>query len=550
LAFSAAPLAFLFEMQWLEPNVAALLSLIWVVATSLVLARVGREHALARALAFVIYPIALTAYPLALIGIDSRPGIDFFEDGHDLLVASEMARGERPYVDVLPTHGFLSDGGLDYVFIKSGGDTIGKVLRARRVIMAVNLAAIYCVALAATGSSAAGCLAVFLGLALFPAATFFLRSIPALFSLAAFAAATRLRSRRWLIVGGAALAVAVLTSVDFAAYTGLIALILIARWPERLQAAGAVAIGFFGLLIPALLLFAIGGFAIAFFAGTLDIVRSGRVFVSGPLAVPDCLQSLSAMIWQLPNPRCLSAVLWLIAAILSAAGIARSPLRSRRDDAIWYVGLWVAIAGLAWVERQHASYYEFALSAFVVAALFRFRRQRAAVAAVAVAIILLARPVSHVLDLATPLRRAGGLHPAGWVAFRDLPRARDAVMLPRTAAALGSMQRFIRSELRPNETFFDFSFAALLYYLFDRNCPIPQVGVPFYESESAQRSVIVALQRDRSVRAVVIEFPDGLGMIDGVANRDRAPLVWRYLESNFRPAFAENGVVIWRRILD
>jgi hypothetical protein len=61
--------------------------------------------------------------------------------------------------------------------------------------------------------------------------------------------------------------------------------------------------------------------------------------------------------------------------------------------------------------------------------------------------------------------------------------------------------------------------------------------------------VIVALQRDRSVRAVVIEFPDGLGKIDGVANRDRAPLVWRYLESNFRLAFAENGVVIWRRIL-
>jgi hypothetical protein len=49
---------------------------------------------------------------------------------------------------------------------------------------------------------------------------------------------------------------------------------------------------------------------------------------------------------------------------------------------------------------------------------------------------------------------------------------------------------------------------------------------------------------------VELEFPDSPGMTDGVANRDRAPLVWRYLQSNFRPAFAENGVVIWRRILD
>ena len=108
----------------------------------------------------------------------------------------------------------------------------------------------------------------------------------------------------------------------------------------------------------------------------------------------------------------------------------------------------------------------------------------------------------------------------------------------------------MRTELRPNETFFDFTFAALLYYLFDRNCPIPQVGVPFYESENAQRAVIAALQRNQKVRAVVIEFPDGLGVIDGVSNRDRAPLVWRYLETHFAPAFAENGVVIWRRILD
>ena len=537
LAFAVAPLAFLFEVN----GGGGWPALLWIVATPLIASRIDRDRLLARILAFVVYPIALTAYSLALVGIDSPPLIDFFEDGHDFAVASEMVRGERPYVDVLPTHGFLSDGALDFVFMKSGADTMGKVLRARRIVAALNLAAIYFVALAASGSSAAGCLAVFLGFALFPASTFFVRSIPALLALAAFEAAVRMRSKRWLIAGGAMLALSLLTSIDFAAYTVVVAVVLIIRWPK---AARDIAIGFFGVLVPALLLFAIGSFAIAFFAGTFDVVRSGRVFVSGPLAIPDCLRTLSAMIWQLPNPHCLSAILWVMAVIVSAVGLARAPMRTRRGDALWYVGVWIAIAGLAWIERQHG-YVEFALPAFVVATLFRLRRHPAAIA-VAVAIALLARPFAHVFDLATPLRRSHGLRPAGWVELRSLPRARDAVMLPRTAAALASMQRFT-VQLKPGETFFDFAYAPLLYYLFNRNCPIPQVGVPFYESESAQKRVIATLQRDRSIRAVVIDFPDGLGVIDGVSNRARAPLVWSYVQNNFAPAFAENGVAIWKR---
>src|SRR5262249_35483490 len=157
-----------------------------------------------------------------------------------------------------------------------------------------------------------------------------------------------------------------------------------------------------------------------------------------------------------------------------------------------------------------------------VAVLFWIRRHRAAVSALVIAIALLARPLAHVFDLATPLRRAGGLREAGWIEIRDLPRARGVAMLPRTAEALRSVNRFIVGELKPNETFFDFTYAPLLYYVFNRNNPIPQVGVPFYESEAAQRRVIATLERDRSVRAAVIVFPDALGTIDGIAMRDRA----------------------------
>jgi len=71
--------------------------------------------------------------------------------------------------------------------------------------------------------------------------------------------------------------------------------------------------------------------------------------------------------------------------------------------------------------------------------------------------------------------------------------------------------------------------------------------VPFYESEEAQRNVIATLESNRSVRAALIEFPGGLSTIDGIRNNVRAPLVWSYLQTNFTPALAENGVVVWKR---
>jgi hypothetical protein len=541
LAFAAAPLAFAFQLQWLSPAVSGALAMLWIAGTAIIGAMFVPERIAARALAYAIYPIALTLYPLALVGVTAPWPVDFFEDGHDFVVASEMVRGERPYADILPTHGFLADGGLDFVFMKAGADTMGKVLHMRTAVAALNLAAMYFIAFAATGSSAAGCLGVLLAFCLFPSSTFWLRPMPALFSLASLAAAVRLRSVRWLAVAGAALALSFLTSLDFAAYTAIVAAVVIVRWGEARLAVLHFAAGFFAVLIPAFLVFAIGGFAIDFWRGTAEVLRTGGVFVIGPFTVPECLRSLSAMIWQLPNPRCLSAVLWVLALLITAAGFSRKP---RRSDAIWYVGLWIAIAGLSWVERQHA-YYEFALPAFVAAVLFRYRRHRAAVA-VAVAIILLARPFSHLFDVATLLRRDHGLRPTGWVTSRELPRAGDVVMLPRTAAALGSMKKYV-STLRPNETFYDFTYAAVLYYLFDRNNPIPQLGPPFYESEEAQRSVIATLQRDRNVRAALIVFPDAYSEIDGVSNQARAPLVWQYLQTNFKPAFDENGVVIWTR---
>src|SRR5207253_1693484 len=82
------------------------------------------------------------------------------------------------------------------------------------------------------------------------------------------------------------------------------------------RAEAAAAIGFVSVVIPALLLFAVGRFAIDFFRGSLEVVRMGRVFISGPIDI-DCLRSLSAIAVQLANSRCLSPLLWVIAVVVT-----------------------------------------------------------------------------------------------------------------------------------------------------------------------------------------------------------------------------------------
>ena len=111
-----------------------------------------------------------------------------------MVPASETLRGELPYRDVVPVHALLTDGGIDLLAMKAGDETIGELLSTRRVVSALNLVAIYAVGYAATGSAGLGLLGAFAGISLFPAAAIWLRTIPALFALAAACSAVRLRS--------------------------------------------------------------------------------------------------------------------------------------------------------------------------------------------------------------------------------------------------------------------------------------------------------------------------------------------------------------------
>jgi len=296
--------------------------------------------------------------------------------------------------------------------------------------------------------------------------------------------------------------------------------------------------------MPALLVFAIGGFLIDAFRVTLtDVLGVRTVYVMAPLAVPDCFRSPAAFIALIDDRPSIAFIAWALAVIGSAAMLALSP---RRRDAMWLIAVWIAIAGISYVERQHF-YFGFGVAAFLASLLFAMLRgpRRQAAVVLAIVVVLVAAPFEHIFNVATPLRRSHGLPRGNWQPFAGARRAKGAVFDAGTAAALGSTQRFL-STLKPNETFFDFANAGLLYYLFERETPIRYNSVMMYESAAAQREVIAALER-RRIPAALIVFPSALSNVDQVPNRDRAPLVWQYLQTHYAPALDENGVVFWRR---
>ena len=87
----------------------------------------------------------------AVVWIATRgPGaaLDLFENGHWLAPASDMLAGKVPYRDTFPMHGFLSDGGRDYLVFRLFGTSFRASVEARHVIESFFHPAIFLVAAA------------------------------------------------------------------------------------------------------------------------------------------------------------------------------------------------------------------------------------------------------------------------------------------------------------------------------------------------------------------------------------------------------------------
>lgn len=551
LAFVAAPLGLVLQTSFFGRDQryfgwhAVAIAIVTPFALRVLLRNARRAVAI---LVFVTYPLSLAAY-INAVGIqtaEGKPRVNVFEDSHSLLPASEYLDGELPYRDVIPTHGLLEDGLLDFLIMKTRGVSIGAAMKTRFVLGALNVVALYALGYALTGSAGAAFLAVLLA-SMTNMFTPAFRMLPSLVALALLCGAVRMRRLQWLRYGAIATVIAGATSIDFGAYTFLTLIVAVLRFPgDRLKALRAAAMGIAIVAIP---LF--GGFAVL---GILDdFLRTTFVELLslGPVYTQTMFERSAVLPANFPealvaafNREGVLYVTWVAAAIVAAVMIARRP--RRRFEPLLLVAVFILVTAISYAERHHL-YFHIVGAPFIVAlAWMAVSRSSAYAPAIVVALLILAAPTTH-LGVAGWIRDLRGPAEPALVEVPEIPRARGALFHEHDAAALRGVARYASLSLGPGDTWLDFTNRGIFYFLLRRDCPIRQPEVAFYETEERQREVIRRLESDPRIRAVLLPGRDWRYNVDGVFNHERAPLVWQHIETHFAPDFEEGNVVMWRR---
>ena len=501
-------------------------------------------------LVFVTYPLSLVAYMNAtsIQTAEGKPRVNVFEESHSLLPASEMLAGELPYRDIIPTHGLIEDGLLDYLAIKARGATVGNTWKTRLTLGLLNGIAMYALTWAMTGSAEAAFLSVLLSVMtnwFTPA----IRLLPPMVTLALLCGAVRLRRLQWLRYAAIGTVICGATSIDFGAYTFLTFLVAVWRFPgDRLKTIRAAAAGIAIGVVPLFGGFAMLGIFDDFVRTTfIELLSLGPVYTLTMFQPPEVFANVRAF------PELLSALfdrvgflylIWCIGVVFAGTTLIRRP--RRRFEPMVLIAVWMTIAAISYAERHHL-YYAMAVAPFVVAATsFTLRGRSALAPAMVLALIILAAPTTH-LGILAWIRDSRGPVEQGWVEVPEIPRARGALFWHEDAAALRGVKKYISVALGPGETWLDLTNRGIFYFLLRRDCPIRQPEVAFYETVERQRDVIERLETDMRIRAVLVPGYTGRYTVDGVPNQERAPLVWQYVQANFEPDFEEGDVVMWRR---
>ncbi|MEA2329663.1 MAG: hypothetical protein QOE68_4622 [Thermoanaerobaculia bacterium] len=512
------------------------------------------------ALRYVIYPLAAYAYLSATsqLAAEGMPRADLFEDQQHVVPAVEMLRGEKAYRDIIPAHGFLQDALVDYVAFRTGPVTLGRALKFRGVISGTIIIAHYALVAAATGSPELGLASTFLAMLLGTAGGS-IRVLPAIATLALIAFALRRRDPRWLAAAGVGVVVCILTSLDHGAYTLIALLIAVIRFPaDRKRAFLWAAMGGGAAAIVAFAAMAVDGIAVDFVRVTIfEIASLGPVYTLTVFDAPAALQHINNI------PEVLGALLdksaWLyvfwpvmmlpvVVALTSRSQM--TPRRRAHREAFLIIAIYGVITAISYAERHHLLWL-FVAAPLITIAIFRmFRSRNPVVRSLAPALVVLAlmigQPTAHIAIVGA-LRHAHG--PLDSDARElALPRARGALSKSSDAAVIDIVQRYASSHLRANETWFDFTNRGNLYFLLDRDCPMRQLEVAFYETADRQRDVIRRIEQNPRIRfALMPPEPADNTTVDGIPNRVRAPLVYEYLRQHFTPDYEEGGVNFWRR---
>ena len=549
LAFIAAPLGLLLQTNFFarDQRYFGWHALAFAVITPVVLRFVLRNARRAVAiLLFVTYPLSLAAYVNAtsIQTAEGKPRVNVFEDSHSLLPASEMLAGELPYRDIIPSHGLIEDGLFDYLVMQTRGASVGATWKTRLTVGMLNAVALYALGWALTGSAHAGLLAVLLAIMTnwyTPA----IRLLPPVATLALLCGAARLRRVRWLRYGALGTVISGATSIDFGAYTFLTLIVAVLRFPgDRLKALRAAAIGIALGVVPLFGTFLVLGILDDFFYTTfVEMLGLGPVYTLTMFHPPEFLaRSLPEALAGIFDRVGFLYFLWPAAVIFAGATVTRRP--RRRMEPLVLAAVYIALTSLSYAERHHL-YFTMAAAPFVFGLIWQIRRMRYAPLLI-VPLLVIAAPTTHVAILDMTRGSRGPVEPR-WVEVPEIPRARGALFLDEDAAALRGVAKYASLALAPGETWLDLSNRGIFYFLLRRDCPIREPEVAFFESEEDQRAIIRRLETDLRIRAVLLPGPTGRYTVDGVANIERAPLVWRYVQEHFAEDFVEGDVVIWRR---
>jgi len=538
--------------------------LAFAIATPLLLRALIRDTPAMRtrvrvALRYVVYPLAAYAYLSATsqLAAEGMPRADLFEDQQHIVPAAEMLRGEKPYRDIIPAHGFVQDALLDYVAFRTGPVTLGRALKFRGVISGTIIIAHYALVAAATGSPEVGLASTFLAMLLGTAGGS-IRIFPAIVTLAFIACAFRRRDPRWLAAAGVGVVICILTSLDHGAYMLLTLFIAALRFGgDRKRAFTFSAIGGGAAAVIAFAAMALYGIAVDFVRVTLfEIASLGPVYTLTPFSAPLSLEKigfLPEVLGALFDKSAFLYVFWplmllcVILAITSKATL--TPRRRGQREAFLIIGIFGVITAISYGERHHLLWI-FVAAPLISITIFRLFHSRAPLArAAAPAVILIAlmmaQPTAHIA-ITGALRRMRGSMEKKWQEMA-LPRAQGALSRASDAAVIDIVGRYAASHLKPDETWFDFTNRGNLYFLLDRDCPIRQIEVAFYETAERQREVINRIEQNPRIRFALIPGDPDTTAVDAVGNRVRAPLVYAYLQEHFTPDYEEGGVIFWRR---
>ncbi|HEX3071052.1 MAG TPA: hypothetical protein VHX14_20975 [Thermoanaerobaculia bacterium] len=512
------------------------------------------------ALRYAIFPLAAYAYLSATssLAAEGMPRADLFEDQQHLMPAAEMLRGEKPYRDIIPAHGFGQDALLDYAALRTGPVTLGHVLKFRGIVSGTIVIAHYALVAAVTGSPEVGLASTFLAM-LFGTAGGSFRVLPAIATLAFVAYAIRRRDPRWLAVAGAGAVVCIGNSLEQGAYLLLVLAITSLRFRrDRMRALKFTAIGGGSAAIIAFIAMAIYGIAGDFVRVTIfEIATLGPVYTLTPYDAPPALQHINnipEVLGALLDKSSWQYVMWpvmmLFVVLALTTRTSATPRRRANREAFLIVAIYGVLTAVSYAERHHLL-WQFVAAPLMTTAIFRLFRSRVPTMrifapALLVLVLMIAQPTAHIA-IAGALRHARGSIDSGWQELA-LPRARGAFSKATDAAVIDIVQRYSASHLKPGETWFDFTNRGNLYFLLDRDCPMRQLEVAFYETEELQRDVIHRIEANPRIRfAIIPPYPDDNTAVDNVANRDRAPLVYAYLQQHFTPDYEEGGVIFWRR---